>query len=93
MNFFGSDSAGKRVGFAGLFQANAGTLNGGAADRNDNGAASSSSAVTGTYTVAPTGRGTMQFVAPGAGTFNFSFYIVAKDKLYSSRPTPLAAIV
>ena len=82
MLLFGSDSAGNRIGFAGLFQSNAGTLTGGTADLNDNGAASGSSAISGAFTVAPSGRGTMQFVAPGAGTFNFSFYLVDKDKLY-----------
>jgi hypothetical protein len=84
MNLLGSDSANKRIGFAGLFQANAGNLTSGAADLNDNGVSSSSSSVSGTYTVGSNGRGTMHFVAPGvgAGTFNFSFYIVNKDKLY-----------
>lgn len=84
MNLLGSDSANKRIGLAGVFNASAGNLISGAADLNDNGVASSSSSVSGTYTVGSNGRGTMNFVAPGAGTgtFNFSFYIVNKDKLY-----------
>jgi hypothetical protein len=84
MSLFGSDSAGKRLGFVGLFQANAGNLTGGAADVNDDGTASSSLSVSGSYTVASNGRGTLQFIAPaaGPGIFNFSFYIVAKNELF-----------
>jgi hypothetical protein len=83
MGLFGSDSTGKRAGLAGLFAANgAGALISGAADLNDAGTATTSSSVSGTYAVSPSGRGTMLFVAPGVGTFNFAFYIVAQNEVF-----------
>jgi hypothetical protein len=91
INLFGSDLAGKRLGLAGLFQANANILSGGAADLNDNGTASSSSAVSGSYTVNANGRGTMQFVAPGVGTFNFAFYIVDKTEIFFVSTDPVGS--
>ena len=91
MNLFGSDPTGKRLGFAGLFQASANILTSGAADLNDNGTPSSSSTVSGSYAVNANGRGTMQFVAPGIGTFNFAFYIVDTTEIFFVSTDPVGS--
>src|SRR5215472_3662753 len=85
MGLFGSDQAGKRVGLAGLFVTDGASPNGtvisGSLDINDAGTAASNSSLTGTYAVAPNGRGTMTVTA-GSTTYNFRFYVVSASELF-----------
>lgn len=53
-----------------------GTISSGVLDVNDSGAPSSGLSVTGTYTMATTGRGTLAFTTSG-GTQNFALYVVS----------------
>jgi hypothetical protein len=86
MGLSGSDTSGKRVGAASLFTTDGASPNGsvtsGALDLNDAGTHAASPTLTGTYSVASNGRGTLQVVVPTVGTFNFNFYVVSATELF-----------
>jgi Bacterial Ig-like domain (group 2) len=76
----GLDSGGSRMAEVGVFSADgAGNISNGLEDLNDNGATSSSVAVSGTYTVGANGRGT-EVLSTSMGSANFAIYVVSANK-------------
>lgn len=72
-----------RMALAGELQSDGvSSLSSGLADINDNGVVSSSASVTGTYSVASTGRGTAALNVGGLGTLNTTFYVVSPSELF-----------
>lgn len=92
----GTDSAGKRATFAGVFQADGvGSFSDGNVDSNDAGTLGTNiTGVSGTFLVAQDGRGNATFSIPGRGSLNFVFYMITPsdvlfmgfDPLDSSHP-------
>ena len=86
MNLFGNDTASKRIGAAGMFITDGvSNLTGGTIDLNDAGSPQSNLALmtTGsTYTVAPTGGGTLTANFQTLGTVHYAFYIVSARELF-----------
>ena len=90
--FTGVDSSGNRVGYVGILpmdgSGNIGKATPGLLDINDNGAASSSSSVTGTY--AQNGNGVWQMaLTSGATTQHFDFYVSGGTAQTKTGPNPL----
>lgn len=82
--FVGIDgSQANRMALIGEFQADGvSSLSNGIADVNDNGVSSSSVTVTGTYSVASSGRGTVALNISGVGTLNAAIYIVSAAEVF-----------
>jgi hypothetical protein len=77
-----TSSAIANFGAAGRFTASAGTISSGTIDEDSDGTITSNAALTGTYSVAATGRGTMTLnVAGTANPVNLVFYVVSSDQL------------
>ena len=96
MGLFGSDPSGKRVGAAGIFTTDGvspnGTVTVGAIDINDAGSQVASASLSGTYSVASNGKGTLQVTVPSIpATFNFSFYVVTSGELFMVSTDPVSA--
>jgi Putative Ig domain len=88
----GVDSSQNRVAIVGSFNADgAGNIKGYAADANDNGAITSETAFTGTYSVTDF-RGTMQLKLSG-NSYNYSFYQVTPGELLAISTDTLSANV
>ena len=69
-------------GAAGRFTAAAGAISSGTIDEDSDGTITSNAALTGTYSVAATGRGTMTLnVAGAANPVNLVFYVVSSNEL------------
>lgn len=76
-------SKSNRMALIGEFQADgASILSNGLSDMNDAGTVSPSMPVSGTYSVASTGRGTVALSVSGLGTLNAAFYIVSRTELF-----------
>lgn len=87
---YGADAAGKRAGYVGLVNADGlGNVTAGSLDINDAGAATTSSSVSGTYTVASTGRGTMSLSVSGVSK-NLAFYLVSSSEMFFISTDPVA---
>jgi hypothetical protein len=87
MNLFGNDTSGNRVGTAGMFITDGvGAITSGALDTNDAGSATSTSTVTGAYSVGGTGRGTFS-----TNSVNYAFYIVSANELFIVSTDPPAS--
>ncbi len=92
----GTDLAGKRATFAGVFQADGvGNFSNGNVDSNDAGTLGTNiTGVTGSFLVAQNGRGNATFSIPGKGNLSFVFYMITPsdvlfmgfDPLDSSHP-------
>lgn len=79
--FTGRDSSRSPIDSAGLFAADgAGTIGSGVEDVNDSGVISASQPLSGTYSVAASGRGTASFLVGGATT-NYAFYVVSSSQV------------
>jgi Putative Ig domain len=90
--FTGVDSSQNPIAIAGSFKSDgAGNITGFAADANDNGAITSETGFTGTYSVDDL-RGTMQFKLSG-NTYNYSFYQVSPGELLAISLDTLSANV
>jgi Putative Ig domain len=83
--FRGLDTHSQPTALAGTFQADgAGNISGGEADMNDDGTLSSFSAITGTYTVDPVGRGVITLQLNGSTTANFTYYQVSAAEFFAA---------
>ena len=79
-------------GAAGRFTASAGAISSGTIDEDSDGTITSNAALTGTYSVAATGRGTMTLnVAGAANPVNLVFYVVSSNELLVQSSDPLSA--
>jgi hypothetical protein len=89
--FYGEDASGKKVGYAGVLSGNgAGIVSSGQLDINDTGAANNVPSITGTYSVAATGRGTMTLSGTGiTNSLNFAFYIVGPSEFFFVSTDPV----
>ena len=77
-----ASSAIANFGAAGRFTASAGAISSGTIDEDSDGTITSNAALTGTYSVAATSRGTMTLnVAGAANPVNLIFYVVSSDEL------------
>jgi hypothetical protein len=89
----GVDSSGLRAAALGLiFPDGSGFISGSSLDVNDGGSVPSTFATfNGTYTVAPSGRGTLTLIIPGlgSGVFNFVFYVVSTNEFFLQSIDPL----
>jgi hypothetical protein len=75
-------SAIANFGAAGRFTASAGAISSGTIDEDSDGTITSNAALTGTYSVAANGRGTMTLNVAGAATpVNLVFYVVSSNEL------------
>jgi hypothetical protein len=80
-NFSGIDANGNDLQQVGVFSTDgAGTINGGVEDSNDDGVVSNNLAVSGSYSVASSGRGTAT-ISTSNGSSNFAFYVVDGSRL------------
>ena len=88
--FYGADAAGRRAGYVGQVTANgAGTISSGSIDTNDAGTPAQLTGITGTYSVAGSGRGTMA-LSSGSNTLNFAFYMVTSTEIFFISTDPVA---
>jgi hypothetical protein len=89
----GQDSSGGRVAALGLiFPDGFGFIAGSTMDVNDAGSVSPTfGSFSGTYTVDPTGRGTMSLYVPGLGnnTLDFAFYVVSANEFLMVSADPI----
>jgi hypothetical protein len=95
MGLSGTDQLTNPVGAAGLFTTNGatpGVVTVGAIDINDAGNHISSPALSGTYSVASNGRGTITVTLSSTNTtFNFAFYVVSAEELFIVSTDPVSA--
>ncbi len=94
--FTGVDLTGKRVGLAGVFQADGagGITPTGSLDINDNGSATSNTGfdpVLSSYSISPDGSGTLTLVSNGT-TYNFAMYVVGGKTQNATNPLTVFAI-
>ena len=93
-NLTGMDVYGARIGALGLiFPDGNSFISGSSLDVNDGGAVPPTFATfDGSYTVDPTGRGTMTLSIPGfdGGTFDFAFYVVSANEFLMVSADPLS---
>jgi hypothetical protein len=94
--FTGSDLGGKRVGYAGVFQADGagGITPTGALDRNDDSTATSNTGFDPTlsqYSISPDGSGTLTLVTTDT-TYQFAIYVVGGKTVNATNPLTLFAI-
>lgn len=90
----GWDANDTRIANIGRFTADgAGVISNGRMDINDGSGSNviGSATFIGTYSVAANGRGAMQLVVPGGGTFNYSLYVVSGDTLIVISIDPVVA--
>ena len=88
----GADNNGNHIANLGRFTANGtGAITGGLVDSTDGTTLTENVAFTGTYNMSNTGRGTMQLVISGQGTFNFAVYVVSSNRLIIVSTDDLAA--
>jgi len=89
--FDGADANGKKTGYVGVFTGDgAGNVTTGLMDINDAGTVQAISSLSGTYTVAATGRGTMTINAAGvANPINLAFYPVGSSELFFVATDPV----
>ena len=92
--FGGMDSSANPMGKIGLFTSDgAGNITGGSEDESDFGVTSFNPALTGSYSISSTGRGTLALSDP-AGTSNFIVYVISASKinLIEVDPTPSSVL-
>jgi hypothetical protein len=93
--FEGLDPNGNRIGYVGLLpmtpSGSGGTITGGLMDANDNGAPTSYTTVTGSYTSSGNGVWEMTLTA-GATTFDFDFFVADGQTKASTSPLELYAV-
>jgi len=88
------NSSTANFGAAGRFTASAGAISAGTIDEDSDGTVTSNAVLTGSYTVAATGRGTMTLMVAGApNPVNLVFYVVSANELLvqSSDPQTLTS--
>jgi hypothetical protein len=80
--FNGADASGNRIANLGRFSANgSGTISAGLIDSTDGTTLTQNAAFSGSYNIGSSGRGTMQWVIPRQGTFNFALYVVSAERM------------
>jgi hypothetical protein len=91
--FAGADSSANRLALAGVIQADGNShLQNGNADVDDAGTLSTDiSGVTGTFLVAPNGRGTATFSGITSATLNYAFYMVSPSDVLFAGLDPISA--
>jgi len=78
----GADAASGRLALAGAFHANGeGKITGGVLDTNNAGAISPELALSGSYAVSSSGRGTLAIATPG-GVLRWAFYVVSPKEVF-----------